>query len=599
MEGAWWSFWKLPSRSCARRQACPKPNRTPPARARARRARRNRRRVRRWPNRRRSKFQRPRSRTSQSCWRKGSPRKKHWKTPRWSKKKNSSQSCSAVGQALGLRRPLRPPGCETPMKYLLASVVALAAMAQTPPSEPATCSLTGVVKEATTHVPLAGVRVWVGQPSDTTGPQGQFAFQKLESGRHWVSVYDKSRAASGGVYVLLNAGQELTGVEIYIKAGGSISGRVFDEDRQPVAGAAVVLLEATFEFGQTAYRPNLTAQTHHNGEYRLAPVPAERGYLILVKKPVKLIDSAEPMPADPEKRPRLPMPTFYPGSPDIEGGQAVTIGSSEDRRGMDIQMTSAPSYCIDGEVRTSGGAQASELTITEQLPLIFRSSLTPVTTALSEGKFRACGFHPGEYRLAAANKEGSRSQRWSALAQVVITDRDAQDVQLSPISALTLSGEAVWEPPPSGKAAEARINIGLTRFWDVGHAEEPEPKFYMIGSRIFGAHVRVPGPFTLESMPVEDYTLEVREVPEGCYVKDAAFAGASVLHQPLRLTQVTGEGRLHIALACDSGSLTARVTDRDGNPVSPVRPAVMPGEPACRAGLLGHDVEAHVRNGIA
>src|ERR1039458_10310133 len=315
MEGAWWSFWKLPSRSCARRRACPKPNRTRPARARARRARRNRRRVRRWPNRRRSKFQRPRSRTSQSCWRKGSPRKKHWKTPRWSKKKNSSQSCSTVGQALGLRRPLRPPGCETPMKYLLASVVALvalAAMAQTPPSEPATCSLTGVVKEATTHVPLAGVRVWVGQPSDTTGPQGQFAFQKLEPGRHWVSVYDKTRAASGGVYVLLNPGQELTGLEIYIKAGGSISGRVFDEDLtgleiyikaggsisgrvfneapQPVAGAAVVLLEATFEFGRSAYSPALTAQTDHNGEYRLQPVPSERGFLILAKTPVKPID---------------------------------------------------------------------------------------------------------------------------------------------------------------------------------------------------------------------------------------------------------------------------------------------------------------------
>jgi hypothetical protein len=146
------------------------------------------------------------------------------------------------------------------MRYFLSSIVALAALAQTPPSEPPTCSLSGVVKEATTHVPLEGVRVWAGQSDDTTGPQGQFAFQKLEPGRHWVSVYDKSRAASGGVYVLLNPGQALTGVEIYIKAGGSISGRVSDEDRHPVAGAAVVLLEATFEFGQTAYRPNLTAQ---------------------------------------------------------------------------------------------------------------------------------------------------------------------------------------------------------------------------------------------------------------------------------------------------------------------------------------------------
>jgi hypothetical protein len=470
-------------------------------------------------------------------------------------------------------------------------------MAQTPPAEPPTCSLSGVVKEATTHVPLEGVRVWVGQPGDTTGPQGQFAFQKLEPGRHWVSVYDKSRAASGGVYVLLNPGQELTGVEIYIKVGGSISGKVLDEDRQPVSSAAVVLLEPIFEFGQTAYRPNLTAQTDRNGDYRLEPVPSARGFLILAKKPVKPIDPTDSMRADPEKRLRLPIPGFYPGSPDIQGGQAVTLGSAEDRRGVDIQMTSAPSYCIDGAVRTSGGAAAQEVTITERLPLVFRSSLTPVTAAMSEGKFRACGFHPGEYRLAAANKEGSRSERWSAFAQVVITDRDAQDVQLLPSPAVTLSGETVWESEPRGKAAEARIRIGLTKSWYDRHADEAESSYQILAGVIYGDHVRVPGPFTLESMPVEDYTLDVRELPEGCYVKDAAFAGASVLHQPLRLTQAAGDGRLHIALACDSGSLTARVTDRDGNPVSHVTLYVMPEEAGSAAAL--HDVlrQAEVENG--
>jgi len=484
------------------------------------------------------------------------------------------------------------------MKCFLAFMLAMAAMAQTPASEPATCSLSGVVKEATTHVPLEGVRVSVGETNATTGPQGQFAFQKLEPGRHWVSVYDKSRAASGGIYVLLNPGQELTGVEIYIKAGGSISGRVFDEDHQPVAGAAVILLETMFEFGQTAYRPRSTAHTDSNGDYRLEPVPSGRGFLILAKKPVKLTDPTDTMPADPEQRPRLPMPAFYPGSPDIQGGQAVTIGSAEDRRGVDIQMTSAPSYCIDGDVRARNGVAAPEVTITEQLALVFRSSLTPVTAALSDGKFRACGFHSGEYRLAAANKEGSRSERWSASAQIAITDRDVQDVQLLPGSAVTLSGETVWEPAPLGKAAEARIQLELGKSWDVGHADQPEPaSYYMVMGFSYGDRVRVPGPFTLEGIPVDDYTLELHGLPIGCYIKEATYAGASVLHQPLRLTQAAGEGRLHIALACDGGSLTARVTDRDGNPVSHVHLYVMPEEAGSAAAL--HDVlrQADVENG--
>ena len=481
--------------------------------------------------------------------------------------------------------------------YIVAAMLAMAAMAQTPPAEPSTCWLSGVVKEATTHVPLEGVRVWAGQSDATTGPQGQFAFHKLEPGRQWVSVNDKSRAASGGIYVLLNPGQELTGVEIFIKAGGSISGKVLDEDRQPVAGAAVLLLEATFEFGQTAYSPALTAQTDHNGEYRLAPVPAARGFLILVKKPIKPIDASESMPADPEKRTRLPIPAFYPDSPEIQGGQAVTIGSGEDRRGVDIQTTTTPSYCIDGEVQSPKGAPAQEVTITEQLPLVFRSSLTPVTVALSERKFRACGFHPGEYRLAAAYREGSRSKRWSAFAHVVIADRDLQDVQLLARSAVMISGEAVWEPPPGGKAAEAQIRIGLSKYRENKHADDGSSSGIILSGITYGDRIHVPGPFTLDGLPVDDYKLEVRELPDGCYVKDIAFAGASILDKPLRLTQAAGEGRLHIALACDGGSLTARVTDRDGNPVSHVNLYVMPAEAGSAAELRDLLHEAAVDNG--
>jgi len=43
--------------------------------------------------------------------------------------------------------------------YFVAAMLAMAAMAQTPPAEPSTCSLSGVVKEATTHAPLEGVRM--------------------------------------------------------------------------------------------------------------------------------------------------------------------------------------------------------------------------------------------------------------------------------------------------------------------------------------------------------------------------------------------------------------------------------------------------------
>ncbi|MGO9011814.1 MAG: hypothetical protein ACLQPN_17070, partial [Bryobacteraceae bacterium] len=60
----------------------------------------------------------------------------------------------------------------------------------------------------------------------TTDLAGRFAFPRLEPGRHWISIYEERRALSAGVYVLVSAGQEVTGVEIYVKLGGAISGTV-------------------------------------------------------------------------------------------------------------------------------------------------------------------------------------------------------------------------------------------------------------------------------------------------------------------------------------------------------------------------------------
>jgi len=86
-------------------------------------------------------------------------------------------------------------------------------------------------------------------------------------------------------------------------------------------------------------------------------------------------------------------------------------------------------------------------------------------------------------------------------------------------------------------------------------------------------------------MPADDYQMDVRRLPSGCYLKQASYSGASILHEPLRLTRAPGDGRVHLALACDGGSLTARVTDRDGNPVSNLNLYVMPDEAASPAML--------------
>jgi hypothetical protein len=463
------------------------------------------------------------------------------------------------------------------VKYLFAPLLALAAMAQAP-LEPPACALRGVVREATTHVPLDGVRVWAGASSTTTGLQGQFAFQNLDPGRHWISVEDASRAASGGAFVLLNAGQAVTGMEIYIKTGGAISGTVLDENRHPISGALVVLLETVFESGQTAYRPKLTESTDANGDYKLQPVPSGRGFLLL---------AAPPAPSGSEIPREFPALVFYPGSPDVQAAQSVAIGAGEDRRGMDFQLASEPAFCIGGVTR------ASEAAIHRQLDPVFTSSAAPVKAAVSKGHFRACGFNAGLYRVVATGADIFRNRRWSDSAEVSVTDHNVLDVQVSPASAAAIAGETAWETPRQDGAPDTRILVGLKNLREK-HAEETQVGPFRSG-RDYGVRARVPGQFALDGLTGDDYALDIRDIPEGCYVKEATFGGVGVLHRIMRLT--AADGRLRIVLACDAGSVIARVTDRDGNAVSHVSLYVMPEDANSPAALSEVLQRAEVENG--
>ncbi|HEY9140959.1 MAG TPA: hypothetical protein VIN93_08705 [Bryobacteraceae bacterium] len=477
-------------------------------------------------------------------------------------------------------------------RLLAASILSVvAAWAQAQPTEPAAGSVAGVVMDALTHAPLAGVPVHADGSTATTDLAGRFAFQRLEPGRHWISVYEERRALSAGVYVLVGAGQEVSGVEIYVKLGGAISGTVVDEDHKPVAGVSVLLMEKRFEFGQVAYDRELTATTGDDGRYRLQPIPAERGYLILVKRPLAVTAAAAEGSAGDGKPQRVLVPTYYPNSPDAQGAQPVTLTPGESREGVDIAIASADSYCIDGRLDVAGGEPPDSFTITEHMSLVTGSTFAPATiTTKAEGKFRACGLHPGDYLLAAKSGPSSNppaERSVSALAEVAITDRDVRDLKLLARAPTVISGDAVWDPPPSGKAADRPVGIGLTNSisFDTQADQAGRPPS-MRAMFAFGGKVRVPGPFTLGKVPAAgDYQFRVDDLPEGCYVKEASIGTASVLPGLLRMTGGGAEGRMRLVLACDGGFLTARVADSEGNPVSHVHLYVMPADTPSEAAL--------------
>ncbi|MFN7994427.1 MAG: carboxypeptidase-like regulatory domain-containing protein [Bryobacteraceae bacterium] len=486
---------------------------------------------------------------------------------------------------------------------LLLFFAAVAAPAQTPPSHEQPGSISGVVRNAVSHAPIDDIRVYVrGAAAVRTNAQGEFVISGVKPGRQWISVIDERRAASGGLSVSVQPGQGVTGVDLPVKLGGRISGKITGDDSQPAAGISVVLLQRRFEFGALVYQPQRTVITNEKGEYRIDPVASDRSFLILARKRLGPPVQADKAAADPESRPRVLVPTFYPGSPDSQGAQALTLSPDETREGVDIRMASAASYCIDGSVSTLGAHTLPRVSIAEQQSLESGWRFAPATAETTpDGRFRACGFHPGVYQLAATSTEGASSQRVYANAEVSITGHDAHDVKLLARPAGVMSGEVSWDPPPRVGGDAQSITVYLSRrFSATDYADEVQSASSIAGKMAIGNKVAVPGPFVLEGIPLEiaDYTLEVGSLPRGCYLKEASFAGTPIGGQ-LRLTRAMTEGKLRLVLGCEGGSLTVQVSDGDGHPVAEANLYLLPAGAASDASLSEKLLRAEVQNGWA
>lgn len=176
------------------------------------------------------------------------------------------------------------------LQVLLWMVAAAAAMAQTPANQTAaaTASVSGVVKDAVTGQPLRDYTVstnvnatWVGntilmnsstrEVSATTDQQGRYKLSDLPAGEYRIDVRDTRRFASQTTKRIALAGHDLEGIDFNIMVNGTITGKVVDENKDPVPGMSVYLVSREYYLGSLGRSfnrspgPTTAESTHWSG----------------------------------------------------------------------------------------------------------------------------------------------------------------------------------------------------------------------------------------------------------------------------------------------------------------------------------------------
>jgi uncharacterized GH25 family protein len=433
-------------------------------------------------------------------------------------------------------------------------------------SAPATAILEGQVFNGATGAPLKkatvslnglGARPAGGMPArftKETDDQGRFSFTALEAGRYQLSVtrsgflrqsYGARKYSSNGTPIALAPDQHVKDIVFKLSPQSVITGKVLDEDGDPVAGVQVRALKFQYQGGKKTWTQVAGGQTSDIGEFRIPGLDPGR-YLVATSSrnqsnPMQTA-TAEPLPKMAEMAYAA---TYYPSTMDSSNAVPVDVGAGGETRGIDIRLRKAPVFRIRGKVaNVPGGRVMVMITPKEGVP----SAPAMSQAAPPEYRFEIRNVSPGSYVLHA--QMGNGNQQAVAFQEVQVGTQHIDGVVLA-----VAGGNDI---PGTVKVEDATAAVPM-----------PNLSVFLLPAIPIGAPARAKAAddlkFTLKNVPPLHYKVSVSGVPDTCFVKSIRYGGQPV---PDEGVDFLGSGALEVILSATAAEVDGAVVDKDGKPVA-------------------------------
>jgi hypothetical protein len=429
-----------------------------------------------------------------------------------------------------------------------------------------------------------GLQMFPGSPKTAQSaitPEGNYSLTDLPPGTYRVYVRRELHAIPlASRIVRLSAGQDLSGIDFSLPAEAAVSGRILDENGDPLAGITVRLVQRLYQQAVLRYVNRFSTLTNDRGEYRIQGAIPGLSYLLMAEMFEKTLSAISDAPADLKKRRPSVVPLYFPGSPDPSGGAPVVLASGEHREFMNLRLKRTPGFCVDGRLEANGEPSALPFQLNSEAADLQGKGTTPWRTIQTggDGKFRLCDLHPGQYQIKTSRYGGAISGMPSAgngprleLAGetlVFIGKEDIHGLQVNATAPVRIPVQVVLNDDAPPRPLNRRVDVSV-RPVALGSGAGGKP---LIPSRIELAGLALADYVVNAEIARDDLEVE----PSRLYVKDVTYAGTSVLHQPLRLGTAMGNAGLLVTVSQDGGTIAASVSDKDGNPIPDAAIAIIP-----------------------
>jgi hypothetical protein len=228
--------------------------------------------------------------------------------------------------------------------FIVLAVVAL-------PAEPQSGvggTVNGVVTRSRTGEPVSGAQVLlrhrIGPQTLTTDASGRFAFAGIPAGEIRIGLAGRKpgRFSQPSLvserFLSITAGQTIDEVDLFLRVGGSVSGRIVTAAGQPAVDVLVEIARVGYEFGgRCAIQPVASARTDDRGLYRISDVePGE--YYVRAEN------------ARPDESANVRSRTFFPGTLDLSKAVYVTVLDEQETNRIDFGISKTAVTQVSGTI---------------------------------------------------------------------------------------------------------------------------------------------------------------------------------------------------------------------------------------------------------
>jgi len=451
----------------------------------------------------------------------------------------------------------------------------------TPPPKTDECKISGMVVKLAASEPLRKAKVQLQSADDrthstsiVTDSSGHFELKGIQPGRYKLVVsrsgfvpeeYGQRKPDDPGAILTLRPGQEMKDLLFRLIPSAVITGRILDEDGEPLALVTVSALREVYDEGKRTLATSSAVSTNDLGEYRLFGLQPGRYFVTAVYPHWGRFggngddsDSADPQQQGYAK-------VFYPGTPDAAKAIRIPVKAGEEVPSIEILMRPVSVYHIRGhvynEIARKAGTEIRVILMPKRSGREWDFSNRQAIAERKDGEFTIPEVLPGSYVLMALWFDEGKS--FASRLPVDVGNADVDGIILTISADVSVSGRVVWDGAPSLQATELSVSL--------------RPKD--MGWNFWGSSTRLDAEnsFTLKDVSDGTYFAEITGESKDCYIKDVRYGASNALDDGFTVTKGV-LANLEITVSSRGARLQGAVADTDGLPATGVQVILVPEE---------------------